>query len=223
MFIRLPYFSVYEAHRPKEGSPDVSLPNYLVQLIGVDAEVFPGQLRGIVSPACPGSSRGFLTCPLYEAKRSAYFYLPCYFSESLLSVLSFLHLRMNYPMQTTKAPSRELLTPNPPAPYPVNLQLLKLMHTVTALFPTHHCLLMMAWVQRRMNLPLPHPCLLLLMPPWRLMTHPHRTREFQMDSGRTWIETGTNQSAVNLSYQFTMYSSLSSDTAMVSATVVLVL
>lgn len=125
-------------------------------------------------------------------------------------------------MQTTQAPSQELHTPNPTALYPVSLLLLKLMHTVIALFPTHHCLLMMEWVQCLLSLPLPHPCLLLLMPPWRIMIHPHWTRKFQMDSRRTWIETMTNQRAIKPSQLCKKYSNLSLDMVMASATVVLV-
>lgn len=122
---------------------------------------------------------------LYEAKSSAFTDLPCYLSSPLPTILSSFHLRMNYPMQTTKAPLQELLTQNPAALCPVSPLLLQLMRAVMAPFPTHHRLLMMELVQHLLNLPLPSPCLLLLVTPWRRMTHPHRTRKFQMDSRRT--------------------------------------
>lgn len=122
---------------------------------------------------------------LYEAKSSAFTYLPCYLSSHPPTLLSSFHLRMNYPMQTTKAPLQELLTQNPAVLCPVSPLLLKLMRTVMAPFPTRHRLPMMELVQRLLNLPLPCPCLLLLVTSWRRMTHPHRTRKLQMDSRRT--------------------------------------
>ncbi|XP_054631868.1 troponin I, fast skeletal muscle-like isoform X2 [Dunckerocampus dactyliophorus] len=45
-----------QGQQPKQGSPDFTLPSYFVQLLPADPEVFPGQLRDIVSPTCPGSS-----------------------------------------------------------------------------------------------------------------------------------------------------------------------
>ncbi|TWW61037.1 hypothetical protein D4764_05G0011270 [Takifugu flavidus] len=53
-------------HQPKKRSPDFPLPSYFFQLIRGDPQAFPGQSRDIVSPTCPGSSRGSPTrgtCP----------------------------------------------------------------------------------------------------------------------------------------------------------------
>ncbi|KAK3509598.1 hypothetical protein QTP70_006792 [Hemibagrus guttatus] len=50
----------------KQGCPDFPLPRHFLQLFRRDPEAFPGQPRGIVSPACPGSSPGSLpggACP----------------------------------------------------------------------------------------------------------------------------------------------------------------
>ncbi|TWW59156.1 hypothetical protein D4764_06G0006860 [Takifugu flavidus] len=49
--------------QPKKRSPDFPLPSYLFQLILRDPQAFPDQSRDIVSPTCPGSSRGSGTCP----------------------------------------------------------------------------------------------------------------------------------------------------------------
>ncbi|KAK3554317.1 hypothetical protein QTP70_020817 [Hemibagrus guttatus] len=44
----------------KQGCPDLPLPRHFLQHFRRDPEAFPGQLRDIVSPACPGSSPGSL-------------------------------------------------------------------------------------------------------------------------------------------------------------------
>ncbi|TWW77476.1 hypothetical protein D4764_12G0008660 [Takifugu flavidus] len=52
--------------QPKKRSPDFPLPSYFFQLIRRDPQAFPDQSRDIVSPTCPGSSRGSPpggTCP----------------------------------------------------------------------------------------------------------------------------------------------------------------
>ncbi|TWW77574.1 hypothetical protein D4764_12G0009640 [Takifugu flavidus] len=46
--------------QPKKRSPDFPLPSYFFQLIRRDPQAFPDQSRDIVSPTCPGSSRGLL-------------------------------------------------------------------------------------------------------------------------------------------------------------------
>ena len=42
----------------EQRNPDVPVPGHFLQLFRGDPEAFPGQLREIVSPTCPGSSPG---------------------------------------------------------------------------------------------------------------------------------------------------------------------
>ncbi|TWW64582.1 hypothetical protein D4764_22G0002290 [Takifugu flavidus] len=60
--------------QPKERSPDFPLPSYFLQLIRRDPQAFPGQPRDIVSPTCPGSSRGSPTggtCPEHLTREAS--------------------------------------------------------------------------------------------------------------------------------------------------------
>ena len=61
--------------QPKEGNPDFPLPGHFVQLFPGDPEAFPGQLRDVVSPACPGSSPGPPTggtCPEHLTREASW-------------------------------------------------------------------------------------------------------------------------------------------------------
>lgn len=42
--------------QPKQGNKDFPPPGHFIQLVLWDSKVFPGQLRDIAPPACPGSS-----------------------------------------------------------------------------------------------------------------------------------------------------------------------
>ena len=60
--------------QPKQGSPDFPLPSHFIQLFRWDPEVFPGQPKDIVPPACPGSSRApptSGTCPEHITREAS--------------------------------------------------------------------------------------------------------------------------------------------------------
>ncbi|KAK3523278.1 hypothetical protein QTP86_028469 [Hemibagrus guttatus] len=57
-----------------QGCPDLPLPRHFLQLFRRDPEAFPGQLRDIVSPACPESSSGPLpggACPEHLSRETS--------------------------------------------------------------------------------------------------------------------------------------------------------
>ena len=60
--------------QPEQESPDLPLPSYFIELFRGHPEVFPGQPKGIVPPACPGYSQGLLTggrCPEHRTREAS--------------------------------------------------------------------------------------------------------------------------------------------------------
>ncbi|CAI5657716.1 unnamed protein product [Oreochromis niloticus] len=80
--------------QPKQRSPDLPLPSHLLQLVRGNTKASPGQLKDIISPACPGSALGPPpngTCPEHLAQEASLL-SGCNLSdrscEALFSVLS---------------------------------------------------------------------------------------------------------------------------------------